>query len=230
MVFSSIVFLFLFLPVVATAYFLVPRGARNVLLLAASLFFYAWGETTFVFVMLASIALNYGFGLWIGKTRGTARARLPLVLAVLVNLELLALYKYSTFFIDNLNVAIGWFGAAPILLEGRHLPAGISFFTFQAMSYVIDVYRNEARPQKNPLNLVRKLFTTVPDGIQYLLLVTHLELFLRRGVHLAIGALVPRAPVGDRQDQRLRFTGGSEDRAHIPDGNCLSHGIPVQEV
>ncbi len=153
MVFSSIVFLFLFIPVVATAYFLVPRSARNVLLLAASLFFYAWGETTFVFVMLASIAMNYGFGLWIGRTRGTARARLPLVLAVLVNLELLALYKYSTFFIDNLNLALGWFGGAPILLEGRHLPAGISFFTFQAMSYIIDVYRNEARPQKNPLNL-----------------------------------------------------------------------------
>lgn len=153
MVFSSIVFLFLFLPVVATAYFVIPRRWRNVLLLLASLFFYAWGETTFVFVMLTSIALNYLLGLWIGRTRGTPRARLPLVLAILVNLELLALYKYSTFFIDNLNVLLGWSGRAPLMLEGRHLPAGISFFTFQAMSYIIDVYREGARPQKNPLNL-----------------------------------------------------------------------------
>lgn len=153
MVFSSIVFLFLFLPVVLTAYFLVPRGARNVLLLAASLFFYAWGETTFVIVMLGSIGLNYGFGLWIDQARGSKYARLPVVLGVLVNLELLALYKYSTFFIDNLNYVLGWFGAAPLLLEGRHLPIGISFFTFQAMSYIIDVYRRDAAPQRNPLNL-----------------------------------------------------------------------------
>lgn len=153
MVFSSIVFLFLFLPIVATAYFLVPRGARNVLLLAASLFFYAWGETTFVFVMLMSIALNYGFGLWIGKTQGTARARLPLVLGVLINLELLVLYKYSTFFIDNLNLALEWLGSEPIMLEGKRLPAGISFFTFHAMSYIIDIYRDKARAQKNPLDL-----------------------------------------------------------------------------
>ena len=153
MVFSSIVFLFLFLPIVLTAYFLAPRSGRNILLLAASLFFYAWGETTFVLVMLGSIALNYIFGLWIDRARNTKYARLPMVLGILVNLELLALYKYSTFFIDNLNVALGWVGAAPIMLEGRHLPIGISFFTFQAMSYIIDVYRKDAAPQRNPLNL-----------------------------------------------------------------------------
>lgn len=153
MVFSSIVFLFLFLPVVAAVYFIMPRVLQNTFLLAASLFFYAWGETTFVFVMLGSIALNYGFGLWIGKTRGTPRARLPLVLAVLINLELLALYKYSTFFIDNLNYLLAWTGAEPILLESKRLPAGISFFTFHAMSYIIDIYRDKARPQKNPLDL-----------------------------------------------------------------------------
>ncbi len=153
MVFSSIVFLFLFLPVVLSTYFLCPRAARNYLLLAASLFFYAWGETTFVFVMMGSIALNYVFGLWIDRARGTQYARLPLVLGILVNLELLALYKYSTFFIDNLNYFLGLFGAAPLMLEGRHLPIGISFFTFQAMSYIIDVYREAARPQRNPFNL-----------------------------------------------------------------------------
>lgn len=153
MVFSSIVFLFLFFPVVLAAYFAMPKGGRNVLLLSASLVFYAWGETTFVFVMLGSIALNYGFGLWIERARGTRYARLPVVLGVLVNLELLALYKYSTFFIDNLNAALGWFDVAPIMLEGRHLPIGISFFTFQAMSYIIDVYREEAKPQRNPFNL-----------------------------------------------------------------------------
>jgi alginate O-acetyltransferase complex protein AlgI len=152
-VFSSIVFLFLFLPVVLSAYFLCPRAVRNYLLLAASLFFYAWGETTFVLVMLGSIALNYIFGLWIDRARGTQFARLPMVLGILVNLEILALYKYSTFFIDNLNYFLGWFGAAPVMLEGRHLPIGISFFTFQAMSYIIDVYREDAKPQKNPLNL-----------------------------------------------------------------------------
>lgn len=153
MVFSSIVFLFLFLPVVATVYFILPRALKNTFLLAASLFFYAWGETTFVFVMLGSIALNYGFGLWIGRTKGTPRARLPLVLAILINLELLALYKYSTFFIDNLNLVLAWFGSTPILLEGKRLPAGISFFTFHAMSYIIDIYRDKAKPQKNPLDL-----------------------------------------------------------------------------
>lgn len=153
MVFSSIVFLFLFLPVVVTAYFLIPRSGRNYLLLVASLLFYAWGETTFLFVMLGSIVLNYGLGLWIDRARGTKYARLPVVLGVLVNLELLGLYKYSTFFIDNLNAALEWFGLAPIMLEGRHLPIGISFFTFQAMSYIIDVYRKDAAPQHNPLNL-----------------------------------------------------------------------------
>ncbi len=153
MVFSSIVFLFLFLPVVLTAYFLCPRSFRNYLLLAASLFFYAWGEMTFSVVMVGSIALNYVFGLWIDRARHTRYARLPMILAILVNLQLLALYKYSTFFIDNLNAVLGLFGVAPSTTEGHHLPIGISFFTFQAMSYIIDVYREEAKPQKNPLNL-----------------------------------------------------------------------------
>ncbi len=153
MVFSSTVFLFLFLPVVATAYFAAPRRTRNLLLLAASLFFYAWGENFFVLVLLLSVAINYLMGLWIERAHGTRQAKLALAIAVAVNLEILGLYKYSTFLIDNLNMLLDAVGAVPLMLEGKRLPIGISFFTFQGMSYVIDVYRRDARAQRNPLNV-----------------------------------------------------------------------------
>lgn len=154
MIFSSPVFICLFLPAVLVLYFIVVRrGARNQLLLVASLFFYAWGEPRFVFVMLASILANFLFGLWIDRAREGAAAKWAMACAVVVNLGLLCTFKYANFFVDNLNPLLSVFHIRPIVLVPIHLPIGISFFTFQAMSYVIDVYRKEAEVQRNPVNV-----------------------------------------------------------------------------
>lgn len=153
MVFSSTVFVFLFLPVVLGLYACVRRELRNLLLLLASLLFYAWGEGFFVLIMLASIVLNYGLGLWIDQVRESRLARLVAALAVIINIGLLGCYKYANFLVDNLNVFLGVIGVPAIKLASVHLPIGISFFTFQALSYVIDVYRRESPVQKNPTHL-----------------------------------------------------------------------------
>ena len=153
MLFSSPIFLFLFLPLVLGLAWLAPRRLRNVLLLLASLLFYAWGETFFVGVMIASILSNYGLGLLIGRYHGRRLARLFLTLAVVANLGLLFAYKYADFFVANVNHGLAGMGSTPIAWEATHLPIGISFFTFQALSYVIDVYRREANVQRNPLDL-----------------------------------------------------------------------------
>ena len=152
MVFSSSVFLFIFLPVVLTVYFLVPARARNVFLLIASLFFYAWGEGFYVLIMLASIAFNYVFGLLLDHHRESARRRIILWVAVSVNLLILGCFKYANFFVDNLNTLLGQLDVGAVALDPVHLPIGISFFTFQAISYVVDVYRGTASAQKNPIN------------------------------------------------------------------------------
>ena len=147
MLFSSSVFLFVFLPAVLLGYYLL-RGqkARNLLLLAASLFFYAWGEPVYVFLMLFSILANYLLGRWIHARRG---AKGPLVLAVALNLGILFFFKYLDFTIENLNALFG-LRLPPV---GLSLPIGISFFTFQALSYCIDVYRGTAEVQRNVLDL-----------------------------------------------------------------------------
>jgi alginate O-acetyltransferase complex protein AlgI len=152
MVFSSSIFLFLFLPVVLLGYFLAPRPLRNPVLLAASLFFYAWGEKFFVLLMLASISMNYLGGLLIDRTRGSGRQKIPLFLFIAFNLLLLAGFKYANFFTDNLNLLLQALDVAPVRLDPVHLPIGISFFTFQAMSYLVDIYRGDAHVQRNPLN------------------------------------------------------------------------------
>ncbi len=152
MVFSSSVFLFLFLPLVLTLYFVVPVRARNLLLLLASLIFYAWGEGFFVTIMLASIVLNYAGGLLIHRYRGQRAAKLALAVAVFANLALLSSFKYANFLVDNLSAVLTAVGWEPIYLDPVHLPIGISFFTFQAMSYVVDVYRGSADVQRNPIN------------------------------------------------------------------------------
>ena len=155
MLFTSIEFLFLFLPVVLAGYFLLPfrHGLKNLWLLAASLLFYAWGKPTFVFVMLGSIAFNYLMALLIGAARerkGAASAVLSV--AVAGNLAVIGLWKYANFATATLR---GWFpslqGAIP--QTSFVLPIGISFFTFQAMSYVVDVFRGTVRVQRNPLKL-----------------------------------------------------------------------------
>jgi alginate O-acetyltransferase complex protein AlgI len=150
MVFSSPLFLFLFLPVVLTVHFAAPRRARNAVLLAASLFSYAWAEPAYVSVLLGSIALNYGCGLAVASARG-ARRRAAVTLAVVLNLGLLATFKYLGFFADNLNHLLAALGDPPVGVPALALPLGISFFTFHGLSYVLDVYRGTAAPLRRPV-------------------------------------------------------------------------------
>ena len=152
MVFSSIFFLFCFLPVVLALYFALPR-LRNAILVAASLVFYAWGEELYVLLMLASIGCNYAMGLLVDRHRGSSRARFALAAAIVANLSLLAWFKYAGFFGAAFFSLIGRGAQTPNIVDGIHLPIGISFFTFQAMSYVIDVYRGVAPVQRYPARL-----------------------------------------------------------------------------
>lgn len=148
MLFSSCVFLLLFLPCVILLNSLVKKEHSNYLLLAASLFFYAWGEPFYVLLMLLSIVVNWSFGMAIDKAN-THRSLL-LAVCVAINLSLLGYYKYFNFFVDILN---GLFRTEVFRIQAISLPIGISFFTFQALSYVIDLYRGNCKPQKNILNL-----------------------------------------------------------------------------
>lgn len=154
MVFSSTIFLFLFLPLVLLIYFVVGQKVRNITLLAASLLFYAWGENIFVLLMLVSISLNYCFGLLIDRShRHGSSGKIPLVLAVTVNLGLLIFFKYANFLVANLNTILANFEIPPVTLQEVHLPIGISFFTFQALSYVIDLYRRKSPVQRNLVDI-----------------------------------------------------------------------------
>jgi len=152
MVFSSRVFLFLFLPIVLALHFIAPKWLRNVVLLVASLFFYSWGEPKQFALMLISIGLNHALGLMAGATRGKPSGRWVVALAVVANIGLLAYYKYSNFFVDSLNSLLLFAGWPEIVHRSVLLPVGISFYTFQALSYVIDVYRGESQVQRNPIN------------------------------------------------------------------------------
>ena len=150
MIFNSPVFLFLFLPLLLGLYFLLRQELRNPLLLVASLFFYLWGEKTYIFVLFASIAGNYGLGLCLERLRERATAaRLVMALAIVLNLSLLGAFKYATFLVSNLNLLLAALDFKPFVLAPVHLPLGISFFTFHALSYVIDVYRQEVPALRN---------------------------------------------------------------------------------
>ncbi|MBS0209812.1 MAG: MBOAT family protein [Planctomycetes bacterium] len=151
MLFSSPVFLFLFLPVLLALYAVCPQRGKNVLLLAASLLFYAWGEPLLILVMFASIGMNYGFGLWVERARSATGRHIAISAAVVGNLALLGYFKYAGFLIQNLNVLLAAVGLPELGSTYVVMPIGISFYTFQAMSYVIDVYRGETRAQKNPI-------------------------------------------------------------------------------
>jgi alginate O-acetyltransferase complex protein AlgI len=151
MLFSAPIFLFLFLPVLLALYFLSPRWLRNLLLLTASLLFYVWGEKTYITVLLSSIAMNYTFGLWLDRLHTARGRRLTIALAVVANLGLLGTFKYGVFLVGNLNAALTAMHCSPIGVPKIHLPLGISFFTFHALSYVIDIYRREVRALKNPI-------------------------------------------------------------------------------
>lgn len=155
MVFSSPVFLFLFLPLVLLGNFVLPRlWMRNLFLLVASLLFYAWGEQFFVLVMVGSILLNYGFGLLVHALGSRPRAaRAAVASAVALNIGLLIAFKYANFLAANLSVLLAALGRPPVELSPIHLPIGISFFTFQALSYVVDVYRRDGHVQRSPLDM-----------------------------------------------------------------------------
>jgi alginate O-acetyltransferase complex protein AlgI len=140
MVFSSNIFLFLFLPLTLFLYFL-PFGKtyKNSLLLAASLIFYAWGEGDYLILLMVSIVVNYFFGLRIEKSRN------EIFIAIAFNLLLLGYYKYANFFVENLPFELD--------LQKVHLPIGISFFTFHAISYLVDIYRKKCAAQRNIFDL-----------------------------------------------------------------------------
>src|SRR5271156_5530866 len=154
MVFCSLIFLFLFLPVVLGIYFLLRSvQARNSFLLLASLFFYAWGEIRFVWIMLASIACNYVLAILINDAKTKPSKQVYLGVTIAINLGILAFFKYSGFIVQNISLLLGSLHLPAISLDKVDLPLGISFFTFHALSYVIDVYRGQAKAQRNPINL-----------------------------------------------------------------------------
>ena len=149
MLFSSIPFLYFFLPCVLVLYFAVPKCLKNGVLMLVSLFFYAWGEPKYVFLMAATILIGYATGILIEKFKGKALSKACLAVSVIVDLGFLAYFKYADFFISNFNAATGL--SLPLLRIA--LPIGISFYTFQILSYSVDVYRGDVPAQKNPVNL-----------------------------------------------------------------------------
>lgn len=148
MVFSSLYFLFIFLPVSLALYYIVPKKARNVVLILLSLVFYAWGTPEYIILMLFSVVFNYCAGIYMDTLRqdGKEKAtRLVMVVTVVVNLLLLGFFKYWGFVVENLN-------RIPFLhlsYQELPLPIGISFYTFQVLTYIFDVYRQKVTVQRN---------------------------------------------------------------------------------
>src|SRR5208283_5654513 len=157
MVFSSIIFLFFFLPLVLCGYFLIRKNLRNLFLLAASLLFYYWGEGKYVLIMVAYMVFNYYFGLYIEEYKersrigGEKKAKTIFILSLCFNIGVFVFFKYFNFIVDNVNHLISLSGHT-IKASKIHLPIGISFFTFQALSYVIDVYRKDVKAQRSLIN------------------------------------------------------------------------------
>ncbi len=145
MVFSSLTFLLVFLPVALVLYYAAPGRFKNPVLFLCSLWFYAWGEPVYVGLMLFSTVLDFSCGRYVEKHRGTKKAKIGLIVSIMVNLGLLCFFKYSDFLIEIVNECFG----CSFLRHELPLPIGISFYTFQTMSYTIDVYRNDTKAQKN---------------------------------------------------------------------------------
>lgn len=148
MLFSSPLFLFIFLPVVLTVYFLLRKDLRNSFLLCMSLLFYAWGEKSYVLIMLFSMGINFVFGLVLDRFSQdeAGKSKAALAIAVFLNLGLLGYFKYANFLVSSISLGV-------IRIDPIHLPSGISFFTFHSLSYVIDVYRRKVSAQKNPFDM-----------------------------------------------------------------------------
>ncbi|MFK4426728.1 MBOAT family O-acyltransferase [Bacillus mycoides] len=159
MVFSNLVFLCLFLPAVLLIYYAVRKELQNIVLLFFSLVFYAWGEPIYVFLMLFSIFVNYWFGILLGNSRFTnGQRKLLLTFAIVMNTAILGYFKYANFLVDNINSIFH----TNIILEKIPLPIGISFFTFHAMSYIIDIYKKKVDAQRNIFDLAL-YFTVFPQ-------------------------------------------------------------------
>ncbi|MBQ3543225.1 MAG: MBOAT family protein [Oscillospiraceae bacterium] len=149
MLFSSIPFLYYFLPLLLVIYFLVPKKGKNPVLLIASLFFYFYGEPVYVLLMIGACLSAYIHGLLIHRFRGSIWSKVFLWSSVITSLSLLGFFKYSDFFLENLNALTG----LELRLLGLALPIGISFYTFQTLSYTVDVYRGDAAVQRNFISL-----------------------------------------------------------------------------
>ena len=148
MLFSGIPFLYYFLPAVLIVYFLAPKCLKNAVLLLSSLIFYAWGEPKYVLLMVSAILLFYLCGLAIGRARKQGWKRLWLTVSIVLSIAMLGVFKYADFFISGFNAATGL--SLPLLRLA--LPIGISFYTFQCLSYTVDVYRGNAKVQRNPIS------------------------------------------------------------------------------
>lgn len=145
MLFSSMVFIFVFLPIVAILYYISPRRFRNLILLVSSIIFYAWGEPVYVFIMLATILINYIGAIIVDKIKVMPYKRLALTLTILADLSILFYFKYFNFFAQNINKYLhGNIDFIHVIM-----PIGISFYTFQAISYVADVFTGEVKAQRN---------------------------------------------------------------------------------
>ncbi|MBQ4164855.1 MAG: MBOAT family protein, partial [Oscillospiraceae bacterium] len=164
MVFSSLTFLFAFLPITLVLYYLMPNNKiQNIVILASGIVFYAWGEPLYVFVMLLSTAIDYCAGLIMHKYDDRPKVRLAcLIVSLVMNIGLLSVFKYLGFIINSANA---WFGLS-IPNPNLPLPIGISFFTFQSMSYTIDLYRRNIKVQKNPISFIAfvSLFPQIVAG------------------------------------------------------------------
>ncbi len=151
MVFSSLTFMFVFLPIVLILYYIVPKKFKNLFVLISGLIFYAWGEPVYVLIMIASTLIDYTAGLLIYRfDKSKTIKRICLIVSLLMNLGLLGVFKYSGFIMQNIDIIFG-----TSLYDPNHalpLPIGISFFTFQSMSYTIDMYMGKIKVQKNPIS------------------------------------------------------------------------------
>lgn len=151
MVFSSILFLFYFLPAFLLVYYLAPVKLKNAVILIASVFFYSWGAPEFIFIVLISVVLDFYFIRYLPEQSPVNR-KLLISLSLLLNVGLLAYFKYANFFIDNVNQLLHTFGSGDIVWTRIALPIGISFFTFQKISYAVDIYRGVKSPVKSLVN------------------------------------------------------------------------------
>ena len=188
MVFSSLTFIYLFLPLALFFHYLSPNKLfRNISLTAFSLAFYAWEEPMWIYLMIFTAIFDYYMALLIERWRGDKKAKIILLITILVNLSLLIFYKYGGFLYDNLSAI----GQLPFDRPNNSLPVGISFYTFMVISYIVDVYRGQLKAQRNPLNFL---------------------MFISLFQHLVAGPIVRYSQIGDQVDSRTidwaRFSNG----------------------